>query len=92
MPSYRVYDIDEDGQEKLLKEFKKKDDLLAAYPAIGEEEDSYALRLHGQPKLKALIGPMCEPGSKTIVRYETPKAFVRLSEEWGKQIKPGKDG
>lgn len=82
MPMYRVVFLDESGQPA-QKDFKNVASLLAEYEQVGIENDSYTMRLHGEPTLRGLIGPMSD--GKTIVRYETPQAFTILTEEWSKQ-------
>ena len=82
--SYRVYYR---VQEKIeFKEFLDRESLLAAYEQVGVEETSYTLRLHNEPILRGLIGPMSEKENKRVVRYETPELFAFLSEKWGEEI------
>jgi hypothetical protein len=85
MPTYRVYFLDSAGV-KQKKEYKSAQQLLEEYEQVGVEEDSYTLRLHGEPVLKGLIGPMSD--GKSIVKYETPQVFVHETEEWAKQKRP----
>ena len=87
MPTYRVYNYDDDGQPQQA-DFKTAAALVEAYEQIGLEQDSYAIKLHGEPMLRGLIGPMSE--GKTIVKYEDPKLFVIETEVWAKQKKCGK--
>ena len=79
MPSYRVVSLDKHGKPH-HQDFKNVTALLAAYEQVGVEEDSYTMRLHGEPTLRGLVGPMSD--GKSVVRYETPQAFVILTEEW----------
>jgi hypothetical protein len=85
MATYRVVFLDDDGV-RCERDFKSAEELVAEYEQIGIEEDSYALRLHGEPQLKGLIGPLSE--GKSIIRYETPAVFVTETEEWAKQKRP----
>ena len=62
--------------------------ILAQYEQLGVEEDSYTLRLHGQPVFKGLIGPLSEGPS--VIRYETPEAYALLTEVWAKTRRPRK--
>lgn len=86
MTTYRVVSFDE-TQQLAEKDYRNLRALLADYEQTGVEEDSYTLRLHGEPLLKGLIGPLSQPESKTVVRYETPEVFAKLTEEWAKQRK-----
>lgn len=85
MPTYRVYDFDDRG-EKRHRDYKTVKALLEDFEQVGVEEDSYALRLHGEPILKGFIGPMAD--GKTIVKYESPQFFVQETEIWAKQRRP----
>ena len=84
MPTYRVYIKSKDKIE--FREFPDRQSLLNAYEQVGIEETSYTLRLHNEPILKGLVGPMSEKENKRIVRYETPDVFANLSEKWGEEI------
>jgi hypothetical protein len=88
MPTYRVYYLDSAGV-KQKKEYKTAELLLEEYEQVGVEEDSYTLRLHGEPVLKGLIGPMSD--GKSIIKYETPQVFVQETEEWAKQKRPSEE-
>lgn len=89
MPTYRVVSRDKTGKME-QKDFKDVKSLLEDYEQIGVEEDSYTIRLHGEPLLKGLIGPMSQ--GKSIIRYETPEAFVALTEQWSKERAEGGSG
>ena len=88
MPTYRVYFLDDQGTVQHT-DYKTLQALLESHEQIGVEEDSYALRLHGEPVLRGLIGPMTD--GKTVIKYESPQVFVRETEEWSKQRRPAKD-
>ncbi len=81
MANYRVFTFDENGDRR-LEEFKTVTALTEAYEQIGLEQDSYSIRLHGEPMLRGLIGPMSD--GKTGIKYEQPKVFVAETEEWAK--------
>ena len=85
MPTYRVYTLDEDGC-KQHTDFKTAAAMAEAFEQIGLEQDSYAIRLHGEPMLRGFIGPMSE--GKSIVKYEEPKIFVVETDEWAKAKRP----
>ena len=86
MATYRVISRDGDGnfQQEDYKDLKA---LLHEYDQVGVEEDSYTMRLHGEPILKGLIGPLSQ--GKTIVCYETPAAFAAQTEVWSKDRRGG---
>lgn len=84
MPTYRVVTMLESGKIE-HKDYKDASEILDRFEQIGVEEDSYTMRLHGEPVFKGLIGPMSD--GKTIVRYETPDAFAVLTEQWSKSIR-----
>lgn len=65
------------------QDFDNTSELCRRWQQVGIEEDSYSLRLHGQPTFKGLIGPLSDGPS--IVRYETPEAFAAMTEIWAKQ-------
>jgi hypothetical protein len=88
MPTYRVYYLDKDGIKR-QKDYKNQEALTAEYEQVGVEEDSYTIRLHGEPLLRGLIGPLSE--GKTIVKYETKEVFIRETEEWSKMRRPAKE-
>ena len=88
MATYRVVFLDDEGVRQ-QKDFKNAEELLAEYEQIGIEEDSYALRLHGEPQLRGMIGPLSD--GKSVIRYETPAVFVTETEEWAKQKRPPRD-
>lgn len=87
MPTYRVVTREKDGQITHA-DYADVKSLIAQYEQTGIEEDSYTIRLHGEPVLKGLIGPMSE--GKTIVRYETPEVFAIMTEEWSRQRRNSK--
>lgn len=85
MPTYRVVTITETGKF-VERDYKSVTDLCDKFEQIGVEEDSYTLRLHGQPTFRGLIGPMSDgPG---VVRYETPEAYSAMTEIWAKTRRP----
>lgn len=87
MPIYRLVSYSQ--QEKFEEtDFDSPDALSRRYEQTGVEEDSYTLRLHGEPVFKGLIGPMSDGPS--TVRYETPDAFAAMTEIWAKQRRPRK--
>lgn len=84
MPTYRVVFKTKSGKVE-QKDYKDVASLLKAYEQVGVEEDSYTLRLHGEPLLKGLVGPISD--GKTVVRYETPEVYAQLTLEWSKNLK-----
>lgn len=87
MPVYRVVFKNKQGVITHC-DYPDVKSLLKDYEQVGVEEDSYTIRLHGEPVLKGLIGPMSE--GKEIVRYETPPVFAILTEQWAKERKNGR--
>jgi hypothetical protein len=87
MPIYRVISRDASGVIQHV-DYKDLSSLLKAHEQVGVEEDSYTLRLHGEPILKGLIGPMSQ--GKSCVCYETPDAFVVQTEKWAKERRSGR--
>lgn len=87
MPTYRVVFCDKSG-EILQRDYPTLRPLLADYEQVGVEEDSYTLRLHGEPVLKGLIGPLSD--GKNVVRYETPEAYELLTLRWAKARRNGR--
>ena len=87
MRTYRLVFKSKTGkiQEKEYADVKA---IAREYEQIGVEEDSYTVRLHGEPVFKGLIGPMSD--GTNGVRYETPAAFVQLTEAWAKRLRNGK--
>lgn len=80
----RIYRVVTKKDGKLEKQdFKDLASLGRAYEQVGVEEDSYSIRLHGEPVFKGLIGPMSE--GKSVIRYETPEVFAEQTEEWSKK-------
>lgn len=84
MATYRVVFKTKTGKVE-QKDFKDVDSLLNAYEQTAVEEDSYTLRLHGEPVLKGLVGPISD--GKHVVRYETPEVYAELTEQWAKNLK-----
>lgn len=87
MPVYRVVFKNKHGVIEHI-DYPDIKRLLDSYEQVGVEEDSYTIRLHGEPVLKGLIGPMSE--GKDMVRYETPQVFVVMTEQWAKERKNGR--
>ena len=79
---YRIVTQDENG-ELVQTDYKDLASLLEEYHQIGTEEDSYTIRLHGEPLLRGLVGPLSE--GKNIVRYESPEVFAQMTEQWSKE-------
>lgn len=84
MSTYRVAYRAKNGKIE-FNDYQDLESLLQAHEQIGVEEDSYTMRLHGEPVLRGLIGPISE--GKSIIRYETPEVFATLTEDWSKQQK-----
>lgn len=85
MVQYRLASMT--GQGKIVEhDLTDISELARQFEQIGVEEDSYSLRLHGQPVFQGLIGPLSEGPSK--IRYETPEAYVALTEIWAKTRRP----
>ncbi|QDU63120.1 hypothetical protein Pan216_39950 [Planctomycetes bacterium Pan216] len=89
MSTYRVYSRDTIG-DIVMADFKTLKELLDVYEQVGVEEESYTMRLHGEPILDGLVGPMSE--GKTIVRYETPEVFISMTEQWASERRNGRKG
>jgi hypothetical protein len=85
MPTYRVVTLSKSGQFE-EEDFADASELRRRWEQTGVEEDSYTLRLHGQPIFQGLVGPMSDGPS--VVRYETPDAFAAMTEIWAKQRRP----
>lgn len=86
MRIYRVVSLTKAGKIE-ESDFRDPGDIAKTYEAVGVEEDSYTMRLHGEPVFKGLIGPLSD--GKNVVRYETPEAFALLTEKWAKRSKNG---
>lgn len=86
MPVYRVVSRSETG-EIVQRDYKDLRSLVKDFHQIGVEEDSYTMRLHGEPVFRGLIGPLSE--GKTIVRYETPDVYATLTEKWASARRNG---
>ena len=85
MPTYRIVSVAKTG--KFVEcDFDTATEIQSLYEQIGVEEDSYTLRLHGQPVFKGLIGPLSD--GPTNIRYETPEAYAALTEVWAKTRRP----
>lgn len=89
MATYRVVTKTDNGKIEQT-DFKDLRSLLEVYDQTGVEEDSYTMRLHGEPIFKGLIGPMSE--GKSIIRYETPEVFAICTEQWSKGLRNGTKG
>lgn len=89
MATYRVVFKSKAGKVE-QKDFKDQASLLKAYEQVGVEEDSYTLRLHGEPVLKGLVGPISD--GKQVVRYETPEVYAQLTQDWAKNLKGRRNG
>ena len=85
IPTYRIVSVDEAGKFH-EKDFPDATDVSRHFEQIGVEEDSYSLRLHGQPVFRGLVGPISDGPS--VVRYETPEAFAVMTEIWAKTRRP----
>jgi hypothetical protein len=79
MPIYRVVFKDKLGNLR-HKDYPHVRALLRDYKQVAVEEDSFTLRLHGEPVLKGLVGPLSE--GRNIVRYETPEVFELVTDRW----------
>lgn len=86
MATYRVVTKLENGKLHQV-DYKDLKSMLEHYDQIGVEEDSYTMRLHGEPVFKGLIGPMSE--GKSIIRYESPEVFAVCTEQWSKGLRNG---
>lgn len=91
MTIYRVVQLGSDGVIQ-TQDYKDVQDLHSLYQQVGIEEDSYTMRLHGQPVFKGLIGPLSDPEKRSIIRYETPTAFAKITEEQFGRQKRGRKG
>ncbi len=87
MPIYRTVKQSPSG-EFLYNDYKTISALLDDYHQIGVEEDSYAMRLHGEPIIRGMVGPLAD--GKGVVRYECPEAYAVLTEQWSKTKRPRK--
>ena len=76
---YRVVTQDSNGQ-LLTRDFESLDEIRALYKQIGIDNCSTKKELRSLPLFRGLIGPMKEGAS--IVRYESPEVFERLTQEW----------
>lgn len=75
----RVITRASDGTLK-TKDYDSTDELIEMHEQIGIDDCSTDLSLRGLPVFRGLIGPM--PESKTVVRYESPEVFEKLTKEW----------
>lgn len=82
MPTYRIVSMSKQGKF-VERDYDNAGEVYQNFQQIGIEEDSYSLRLHGQPTFKGLIGPLSD--GPAVVRYETPDAFAAMTEIWAKQ-------
>lgn len=80
--AYRVITLDETGKLRQT-DYPSLASLLDVYEQTGVEEDSYTMRLRGEPVLRGMVGPLSD--GKTIVRYESAAAYVILTREWAKR-------
>lgn len=87
MSTYRVVTMTKAGKFE-GQDYDDPAEIRAQFEQVGVEEDSYTLRLHGEPVFKGLIGPLSEGSS--VVRYETPEAYAVLTEVWAKTRRPRK--
>lgn len=85
MPTYRVVSLLKSGKFQ-EKDYGNTSELCDRFEQVGVEEDTYCLRLHGQPVFKGLIGPLNDGPS--AIRYETPEAYAVLTEVWAKTRRP----
>jgi hypothetical protein len=85
MPTYRIVCLSTTGKFE-QEDFTTCQPLADRFEQIGVEEDSYTLRLHGQPVYKGLIGPISD--GPAVVRYETPDAYAAMTEIWAKTRRP----
>jgi hypothetical protein len=87
MSTYRVVTMTKAGKF-VGQDYEDPAAIREQFEQIGVEEDSYTLRLHGEPVFKGLIGPLSEGPS--VIRYETPEAYADLTEVWAKTRRPRK--
>jgi hypothetical protein len=85
MPVYRVVTMTKVGKF-VEQDFEQASEIAHQFEQIGVEEDSYTLRLHGEPVFKGLIGPISD--GPAVVRYEAPDAYAALTEVWAKTRRP----
>jgi hypothetical protein len=85
MPVYRVVTMTKAGKF-VEQDFQETAELANQFEQIGVEEDSYTLRLHGEPVFRGLIGPISD--GPAVVRYEVPEAYAALTEIWAKTRRP----
>lgn len=86
MRVYRLVSLSPSG-DQCVQDSTNPEELFKNYKLVAVEEDSYTMRLHGEPIFKGLIGPMSD--GKNIIRYETPDVFAAQTERWSKTIKNG---
>ena len=87
MAKYRVVSLSKNGRI-VQKDYDDLAPIENLYTQIGVEEDSYTLRLHGEPVFRGLVGPLSDGAS--MVRYETPQAYALLTEQWSKDRRNGR--
>ncbi len=85
MPVYRVVTMSKAGKF-VEQDFQAPSEIATQFEQIGVEEDSYTLRLHGEPVFRGLVGPISD--GPAVVRYETPDAYASLTEVWAKTRRP----
>ncbi len=78
---YRVVTRGADGELR-IKDYPTIDPIVNSHDQVGIEDCSTNLSLRGMPIFRGLIGPMTEAGDRSVVRYESPEVFERLTKEW----------
>lgn len=78
---FRVVTCGHDGEMR-IKDYPTIDPIVSAHEQVGVEDCSTNLSLRGMPIFRGLIGPMTEAGDRSVVRYESPEVFERLTKEW----------
>ncbi len=83
---YRLVVSDSQGQ-LVTRDFESLDEISSQYRQIGLDNCSMHKELRSLPMFHGLIGPMKEG---TVIRYESPDVFEKLTQGWFTPIQVGK--
>ena len=75
----RVVTHEADGSLRTM-DYDSFDTLDQTHEKVGIDDCSTDLSLRGMPVFRGLVGPI--PESKTVVRYESPEVFEKMTKEW----------
>lgn len=79
---YRLVVSDSQGQ-LVTRDFESLDEISSQYRQIGLDNCSMKKELRSLPMFRGLIGPMKEG---TVIRYESPEVFEKLTQDWFRPV------